>query len=492
MNHGMPYVTGPVDPRMQAHLYGGYVQPVINQGIQQYYDAYGNIQYYQQQYYPQQAYAYPQQVYEQQVYEQQVYEQVPQPELEPEIDWREVLRRVVDSKCETVQTFDTHFKAYLREFSKLFTEKKIKEDDLDQCALILQRSPAFSAIQTRPGDEYKKALNEAQIQDHLVERLDKAADDLQLLLMLKVLRVCGKRDEQTTGKVRTMFKAMAVSDVAFKCVTERIMNQPYDSVMRLTCLRLCHEMIRPTIVFKILLTTYVTMDFLNHLLSVIVEYSWDEDESEYGELDPYHNAFRIITSLSEQYLVQGCPLEENPIHKNLQIDYMQPKRSFSKFGEKIFYILNRERDHRSVCQILMLLHSLIGSPIKEDQVLILYRNDLMVLIGILLRYLNDNDEEEGYVRVHEYSIRLLEDLKNNTDLCDSDSVRMDGNGGQNQRDQIYYTLKRIIDHSSGHTLRLAKRCWQVWFEEKKTLLSPYGNPQHATSATSFGHVDKNW
>lgn len=96
------------------------------------------------------------------------------------------------------------------------------------------------------------------------------------------------------------------------------------------------------------------------------------------------------------------------------------------------------------------------------------------------------------LQVHEYSIRLLEDLKNNTDLCDSDSVRMDGNGGQNQRDQIYYTLKRIIDHSSGHTLRLAKRCWQVWFEEKKTLLSPYGNPQHATSATSFGHVDKNW
>jgi hypothetical protein len=85
---------------MQAHLYGGYVQPVITQGIQQYYDAYGNIQYYQQQYYPQQAYAYPQQVYEQQayeqqvyeqqVYEQQVYEQAPQqPEPEPEIDWRE-------------------------------------------------------------------------------------------------------------------------------------------------------------------------------------------------------------------------------------------------------------------------------------------------------------------------------------------------------------------------------------------------------------------
>lgn len=176
-----------------------------------------------------------------------------------------VLRRVVDSKCETVQTFDTHFKAYLREFSKLFTEKKIKEDDLDQCALILQRSPAFSAIQTRPGDEYKKALNEAQIQDHLVERLDKAADDLQLLLMLKVLRVCGKRDEQTTGKVRTMFKAMAVSDVAFKCVTERIMNQPYDSVMRLTCLRLCHEMIRPTIVFKILLSEYSIADNEKHL-----------------------------------------------------------------------------------------------------------------------------------------------------------------------------------------------------------------------------------
>ncbi|KAF8458272.1 hypothetical protein BDZ91DRAFT_666113 [Kalaharituber pfeilii] len=362
--------------------------------------------------------------------------------LENEQQFWDELDEIVNSPCRTTQLVENNLRAYLG-FVTDFQDEYLKSaSDWARCSFSFLGSPMFESHK-----EY--------IRSRLIERLQLEESNPAIYLISTVLLFDGRQNQET-------FERMQGEGLFRRLLTLITMKkQQEDKECRNRLLETLYEMSR---VQRLRWEDLAAIDdaFITYLFELVEEQAELED--------PYHYVIiRALLVLNEQYMVSAlAPSTESDkgsgahdLLTNKVIKTLCFKGDVYKtFGENIILLLNRETETSLQLLILKVIYLLCTTVATYEY---FYRNDLYVLVDVVIRNLLDLPDDAESLR-HTY-LRVLYPLLAHTQLRNPPFYK------SSELLMLFNTLASIrynhfqpVDET---TIRLVTRCSNVpWLAEE--------------------------
>ncbi|KAI2634490.1 hypothetical protein GGS21DRAFT_518066 [Xylaria nigripes] len=305
--------------------------------------------------------------------------------------WHEV-SHVVDTNYDTHahESIDDALRTWLSLASRCRTEFGLSEDDVAACSQHLLQGSLFVA-------------NSDYVRTQIIYSLLQDDDNAHLYPIASFLLLDGRANEST-------FQQM-IEESCFHRLVELINGRKEDDpALHRLLLELIYEMAR---IQKLRLEDllHVDDDFVTYLFQLIQNVSDDTHDS-------YHPVVRVILVLNEQYMVasttaisDSAPPATTPLTNRVVKCLSLFGTLYRTFGENLILLLNRETETAMQLLILKLLYLLFTTKATYEY---FYKNDLHVLLDVIIRNLLDLPNEQMSLR-HTY-LRVLYPLLAHTPL----------------------------------------------------------------------------
>ncbi|KAI5790681.1 hypothetical protein DFH27DRAFT_504077, partial [Peziza echinospora] len=372
--------------------------------------------------------------------------------LDGEQQFWDELDDIVRRPCKTAHTIDRHLQTFLEFVSVFQDEYLVSAADWTRCGYLFLESQMFL--------EHSEYIRRQLIKNFKAEGLSNA----QVYLTSTILLYDG-RERQAT------FEEMQEFDL-FPTLLELVGGRPGDEgkPCRNRLLELLYEMSR---------VQRLRWEDLSAIDDKFILYLFELVEEQADIDDPYHYVvIKVLLVLNEQYMVSahappaggdGLP-SRSEVLTNKVIKFLCFKGDdFKTFGENIILLLNRETETSLQLLILKLLYLLCTTPATYEY---FYRNDLYVLVDVVIRNLLDLPDDAESLR-HTY-LRVLYPLLAHTQLRYAPFYKID------ELRMLFHTLSSIRSNHfqpvDDTTVRLVRRCgdvqWLIGKEDKREKTEP--------------------